>query len=184
MVTNEESFNKVNELDHKLNDSLLSNQKELEKENNNKSQEEEQKRNLENEKNTLSNKNAIVRFFKRKQIKSLTPQITELENSIQNSNLSLDQIEAEITELKNKIKTNEDELIEVCGINLSDYKTIIKQCKDEGLTEEELVEKKATIQSLLSNLNIQGKEQHLLALYEKNGLTRRPIEEQTLGMKM
>lgn len=122
----------------------------------------------------------IVKFLKRRQIKKLAAEITDLEQSIQNSDLILDKLTAEITELNDKIKLNEEELVKLCGINLSDYRTIIMQCKKENLTQENLIEKYRNIQLMIDSLNIQEKEQYLISLCEKNGLELRSFEEQQL----
>ena len=180
LVTNEEKFNEINEIDIKLNSRLSSKQQEKEKESNNKLKINENKQTLESEKNNLLKRNVIIKFFKRRQIKKLTAEITELEQSIQNSDLVLDKLTAEITELNNKIKSNKEELVKSCGINLSDYRTIMMQCKEENLTKEKLIEKYKNIQLMIDSLNIQEKEQYLISLCERNGLEMKSFEEQQL----
>lgn len=175
-VVYEENFIRVNEQNIKLNDDLFSKQKEEEEETKNRLQAEGRKRSLEDKKSDILNRNAIIRFFKKKQIKWLTSQITELEVSIQNSNLLLEQIKTDIVELRTQMKANEMELIDLCGLNISDYRKVLQQCKNEGLTETQLISKRKNIQQVIDSLNITEKEEYLLDLYKKNGLVKQQKE--------
>lgn len=182
-VTNEDSFNNANELDIQLNNSLSFKQEKQEKEKNTKEIAEIAKKNLEVEKSNILKRNLIIKIFKRKQIKNLTTKISKLEQLIQNNELLIDNLASEIEELGKQIKLNDNKLVELYGIGLSDYRKIITQCKNEKLTSEHLLEKSKEIQQMMRSLNIQEKEQYLISLYEKNGLERQSLVEQVEEMK-
>lgn len=177
-VTNENSFDIANNLDMELNSSLSSKQRAQEEEKIKKEKIEELKRNLELEKSNILRRNPIIRLFKRKQLKRLASRIQELEQSIQNSTLAIEQLDSEIKEIKDQIKLNDNELEKLCGLNLSNYRKIILQCKDEDLTNEKLIKRSQEIYQMIKDLNILEKEQYLMSLYEKNELTRQPVGEQ------
>ena len=114
----------------------------------------------------------IIRFFKRKEIRSLTTQIDAIEKELQGNDVNLENIRATISGLQSEIKSNEQQLIDLCGLNISEYSSILEKCKSENLTQNQLIERAVQIKKQLESLEISRQEQELQNLYIKNGIVR------------
>lgn len=174
VVSNEDEFNRINSQNIYLNNSMSNEQQNLENENQRRISNQSKKDEMLSKKSELQRKNAIIRFFKRKEIKKLSAQIDAVEKELQGNDSNLDNIRTTISNLQSEIKSNEQQLIELCGLNISEYSSILEKCKSENLNQDQLLERAVKIKKQLEELNIsrQEQEQELHKLYIKNGLTR------------
>ena len=174
VVSNEDEFNRINSQNIYLNNSMSNEQQNLENENQRRISNQSKKDEMLSKKSELQRKNAIIRFFKRKEIKKLSAQIDAVEKELQGNDSNLDNIRTTISNLQSEIKSNEQQLIELCGLNISEYSSILEKCKSENLNQDQLLERAVKIKKQLEELNIsrQEQEQELQKLYIKNGLTR------------
>lgn len=171
-VSNEDEFNRINSQNTNLNNSLSNEQQNLENENQKRLTNQAKKDEMISRKSELQRKNVIIRFFKRKEIKSLSTQIDAVEKELQGNDVNLENIRATISGLQSEIKSNEQQLIDLCGLNISEYNSILEKCKSKNLTQDQLIERAVQIKKQLESLEISRQEQELQNLYIKNGIVR------------
>lgn len=171
-VSNEDEFNRIHSKNANLNHSLSSKQQNLENENQKRAINQTKRDEMLSRKSELQRKNAIIRFFKRKEIKSLSIQIDAVEKELHGNDINLENIRATISGLQSEIKSNEQQLIDLCGLNISEYNSILEKCKLENLTQNQLLERAVQIKKQLESLEISRQEQELQNLYKKNGMIR------------
>jgi len=172
VVANEDEFNRINSQNTNLKNSLSSEQHNLENENQKRATNQSKKDEIISRKNELQRKNAIIRFFKRKEIRNLSTQIDAVEKELQGNDINLENIRTTISCLQSEIKSNEQQLIGLCGLNISEYSSILEKCKSENLTQDQLLERAVQIKKQLESLEISRQEQELQNLYRKNGIIR------------
>lgn len=141
-------------------------------------QEEKEEKSIHEEKlGKLSKRSFIIRFFKRKEIKMLNQKIDALDQMVDSSNKMVNKALMEVEEIKEEIKKNEDDLISLCGLDISEYNLILEEVKGESLTKEEITIKLQMLEEKIRNLQIEEKEQYLDDLCKKNGIVRDTLEK-------
>lgn len=173
VLEHEEKFGGIKNNHDQLYMQLLESQQELEEEKREKANNQVQNEELVKRKEELEKKNVITRLLRSREIRELSHKITELGNSIHNNDINIEQIKSRIATLQGEIKDNEQQLIDLCGLKISDYASILVKCKLDNVTQDRLTEDAIEIQNEINGLNIPKQEQELENLYEKNGLERK-----------
>ena len=173
VLEHEDKFGDIKTNHDRLCLQLLESQQELEEEKRDKANNQDQNEELVKRKEELEKKNLITRLLKRREIRELSQKIAELGNAIHNNDINIEQIKSRIGALQGEIKDNEQQLIDLCGLRISDYALVLSKCKLDNVTQDKLTEDAIVIQNEINGLNIPQQEQELENLYEKNGLERK-----------
>lgn len=174
VLANESSFIDIKAKNDSLNDNLVVEQETLEQETKKRIDNKSKKDDLVEKRDKLQKKNILIRMFKRKEIGRLSEKIKELNENIQINDTNLEKARSSISNLREQLKENEQQLLELCGLGIEDYSSILVQCKLQNFTLEQLKEKMFDIEKKIDSLSIYKQEQELSKIYEKNGIGRQP----------
>lgn len=98
-------------------------------------------------------------MFRRRKIRELSNQIQEVTKTIQSDRDGRSSIQANITGLQNGIRDNEQQLINLCGVNLKEYETAMSAIEDKGITQEQLHEKIISLREKVEQSKSREREQ-------------------------
>lgn len=174
VLANEPAFIDIKVKNDSLNDNLVVEQETLEQETKKRIDNKSKKDDLVEKRDKLQKKNILIRMFKRKEIGRLSEKIKELDENIQINDTNLEKARSSISNLQEQLKENEQQLLELCGLGIEDYSSILVQCKLQNFTLEQLKEKMFEIEKKIDSLSIYKQEQELSKIYEKNGIVRQP----------
>ena len=145
------------------------------------SQKEEDKAKLENDNNNnrekrnqlvheidkINKRNFIIRFFTRNKKKVIFNKISDLDKKINDDSTAIETLQSEINQLKVEISSTEKRIIDVCGVNLKDFESMLLDINNNGITQEQLLQQIEEIKKKKQSLNLNQREMELENLYIK-----------------